>query len=162
MADEPLVGQFRLTKPAYMGTVPGAPARLLPAGTVVQYGRRPNETMEPLDDAAREMMVKHGVKRGELRPEMRLPLNGPGGGEAGAMLRQDTGTDQYDERFGKLEARVKMLEQALLDSGPAKTPEPPEPPKTPKPPKSAAPAAPSAPPAAAAPPPPPPPPAQAA
>jgi len=112
MADEPLVGQFRLTKQAYMGTVPGAPARLLPAGTVVQYGRRPNETMEPLDDAAREMMVKHGVKRGELRPEMRLPLNGPGGGEAGAMLRQDTGTDEYDARFAAIEARLAVLEAA--------------------------------------------------
>lgn len=152
MADEPLVGQFRLTKPAFMGTVPGAPARLLPAGTVVQYAKRPNENMEPMDDAARELYEAAGIKKGELRPEMRLPLNGPGGGEAGAMLRQDTGTDQYDERFAKLEARVRTLEAAVLDSGPAKAakpaahkaapaapapavpPPPPAPPPPPKPP----------------------------
>lgn len=106
--------RYRLKARSFMARSPGAGQRLLEAGSEVNYLGMPNENLEPLNEAARKMYGAAGVKVNSMRPELSLPLHGPGGGEAGAMLRQALGFDEMIEaRFRALEERVAGLEKAV-------------------------------------------------
>jgi len=117
MDDQPL---YRLKQPAYMRARPDAEREeRLAADTEVVYLGKPGEHMEPLNDAAREAFQR--AKPAALRPEMKLAMFGPGGGEAGEMNRQAAGLLDAGQssdpvmlahalvRIGALEAQVAML-----------------------------------------------------
>ncbi len=122
--------RYRLKAPSYMAPMPDASVRMLEAGAEITHTGKPSENMIPLNIAAEKMYALANIKPNSMRPELTLPLNGPGGGEAGAMLRQSLGFDEMiDQRFGALErqmedvvARLARLEAATAK--PAKEPPP--------------------------------------
>jgi len=137
--------RYRLRDKAFMAPAPGGGSRLLDAGTEIVYDGMPNENLIPVNEPARKMYASAGIRANSMRPELSLPLHGPGGGEAGAMLRQALGFDEMIEtRFRDLESRVVVLEKELAAVKRLKESAPPTP-------------SPAAPHRAAAPPPPPPP-----
>lgn len=106
--------RYRLKARSFMARSPGAGQRLLEAGSEVNYLGRPNENLEPLNEAARKMYDAAGIRANSMRPELSLPLHGPGGGEAGAMQRQALGFDEMTEqRFIALERSVQDLTAAI-------------------------------------------------
>ena len=137
--------RYRLRDKAFMAPIPGGGPRMLEAGTDIVYTRQPSANMIPLNDAAEKAYSDAGIKPNSLRPELALPLHGPGGGEAGAMLRQALGFDEMiEERFRALEGKVTALEKGPVEAKQRKESAPPTP-------------SPAAPHRAAVPPPPPPP-----
>jgi hypothetical protein len=117
MSDQP---RYRLLERAYLPPLPGGESQVLPPDTEVVYLGKPGEHMEPLNDAAREIVEAQGGLR-SLRPELKLSMSGGDGGEAGAMLKQSLGLDmtvdanvvaavaQLLVRVAALEARVPPL-----------------------------------------------------
>jgi len=152
MADVELP-RYRLKARSFMSLMPDTGQKLLEAGTEITYLGLPNENLIPVNHPAEKMYDAAGIKANSLRPELSLPLHGPGGGEAGALQRQALGFDEMTEqRFIALERQVLDLTSAIAAINRAHAPAP-----TPVP---APPAPPPAKPAGVPPPPPPPPPAK--
>ena len=127
MADAELP-RYRLKARSFMATMPETGQRLLDAGTEITYLGLPNENLIPVNEPARKMYASAGIRANSMRPELSLPLHGPGGGEAGAMLRQALGFDEMIEtRFRALEGRTAALEKALVDAKARKEPAHPAP-----------------------------------
>jgi hypothetical protein len=110
---------YRLAQKAYMPLKPGDDDRILAVGTEVVFTGAPGEHMEPVNEAAKLVVKEHGTK--SLRPELKLPMQAAGGGEAGAMIRQSLGVDLAIDAnvvgvVAQLLVRVSALEARL--SGP--------------------------------------------
>ncbi len=121
--------RYRLRDKAFMAPAPGGGSRLLDAGTEIVYDGRPSANMEPLNFIAEQLLAAAKIKPNSMRPELALPLHGPGGGEAGALQRQALGFDEMiEERFRALEGKVATLEDAVTDMRRAAVPVEPPPP----------------------------------
>jgi hypothetical protein len=115
MTDLPI---YRLTQKAYMAPRPGDMEQILASGTEVVFTGAPGEHMEPVNEAAKAAVAAAGAK--PLRPELSLPMQAAGGGEAGAMLRQSMGMDLNIDAnvvavVAQLLVRVSALEVRLAD-----------------------------------------------
>ena len=117
------IPRYRLTQKAYMAPRPWDMEQILPADTEVEFAGPPGEHMEPLNDAAREMVAQSPAR--SIRPELSLPMQSGQGSEAGAMARQAMGVDMTIDAnviglVAQLAVRMQMLEAqvAELRAGP--------------------------------------------
>ena len=116
MADVELP-RYRLKARSFMAPMPETGQRLLEAGAEITYLGMPNENLIPVNEPARKMYASAGIRTNSMRPELALPLHGPGGGEAGALLRQALGFDEMIEsRFRALEDKVTALEKGPVEA----------------------------------------------
>lgn len=112
------IPRYRLTQKAYMAPRPGDMEQILPADTEVEFAGPPGEHMEPLNDAAREMVAQSPAR--SIRPELSLPMQSGQGSEAGAMARQAMGVDMTIDAnviglVAQLAVRVQMLEAQVAE-----------------------------------------------
>lgn len=127
MADAELP-RYRLKARSFMSLMPDTGQKLLEAGAEITYLGLPNENLIPVNHAAEKMYAAAGIRPNSMRPELTLPLHGPGGGEAGAMLRQALGFDEMIEsRFRALEDKVAALEKGPVEAKQRKEPAHPAP-----------------------------------